>query len=323
MLGARRRWAARAAAACAVALTVAGCGGSDSSRQSANAARPTETGSDFPVTVRAANGAVTIRKAPHRVVSLSPTATETLFAIGAGPQVVAVDKQSDYPRQAPRTDIEPSQPNLEAIARYRPDLVVVSDTSPADLADGLRKLGVTVLSEPSAEDFDDAYDQIRDLGAATGHLRQAAKVVGRMRVRLGRLFASAPSGHGLSVFHELGPTSLYAASSGTFIGGIYRRLGLRNVADPAARKSGSDYPELSSEYVVSADPDLIVVADAACCAHTAASASKRAGWDQISAVKDGAVIGADADLAARWGPRLPQFVARVVQGLRTVRDSDH
>lgn len=316
MLGARRRWAARAATACAVALTVAGCGGSDRSGQTAKAARPTETRSGFPVTVRAANGAVTIRKAPHRVVSLSPTATETLFAIGAGPQVVAVDKQSDYPRRAPRTDIEPSQPNLEAIARYRPDLAVVSNTSPPDLAGGLRKLGVTVLEEPSAQDLGDAYDQIKDLGVATGHRERAATVVRRMHARLKDLFARAPSDAGLSVYHELGP-DLYAASSPTFIGRIYRRLGLHNVADKAARASQSEYPQLSSESVVASDPDLIVMTD--CCGQTAASIAKRPGWHQIAAVKEGNVVTVDADTASRWGPRLPKFVSAVVNGLERAR----
>lgn len=301
-----------------VAVLAGGCGDLGGERP-AGAAPTSGARSGFPVTVRAADGAVTVRRAPRRVVSLSPTATETLFAIGAGPQVVAVDAQSDYPRQAPRTDISPSQPNLEAIARYRPDLVVVSDTSPPDLAGGLRKLGVTVLAEPSAKDLGDAYDQIRDLGLATGHRRQAGGVVDRMRSRLEQLFAAAPSDAGLSVYHELQP-DLYSASSGTFIGGIYHRLGLRNVADAAARKSGSDYPQLSSEYVVSADPDVIVLADTKCCHQSAATVRRRAGWGQIAAVKDGDVVAVDTDLAARWGPRLPQFVAQVVADLRRVRE---
>jgi iron complex transport system substrate-binding protein len=313
-MGSRRRWAALAVAPCVAGALAAGCGGSDDDRP-ASSAPDGGARAGFPVQVRDANGLVTVRRAPRRVVSLSPTATETLFAVGAAGQVVAVDEQSNYPKQAPRTDISPSQPSLEAIARYRPDLVVISDTSPPDLAGGLRKLGVTVLEEPSAQDLDDAYDQIRDLGTATGHTDEASDVVKRMRTKLNELFARAPSGAGLSVYHELGP-ELYAASSGTFIGGIYRRLGLDNVADKAARKSGTDYPQLSSEYVVSSDPDLIVFTD--CCRQSAASVRTRAGWDAIEAVSDGGVTTVDADVASRWGPRLPQFVAAVVAGLERV-----
>lgn len=313
----RRRWAALAVTPCVVAAVASGCGGSESD-QPAGSASQSASSAGFPVRVRDADGVVTVRRRPRRVVSLSPTATETLFAIGAGDQVVAVDKQSDYPEQAPRTDIEPSQPNLEAIARYRPDLVVASDTSPPDLAAGLRKLGLAVLEEPSAQSLDDAYDQILDLGSATGHRGEASAVVDRMGSRLRRLFAAAPSDAGLSVYHELQP-DLYAASSKTFIGRIYRRLGLRNIADAAARKSGSGYPQLSSEYVVSADPDVIVLADTKCCQQTAATVRARAGWDEIRAVRDGNVVTVDTDLAARWGPRLPRFVARVVGALRAVR----
>jgi len=310
-VGSGRRWAALAAVAGAV---VAGCGGTDSDRPGGGAPERS-AGASFPVRVRDANGVVTVRRAPRRVVSLSPTATETLFAVGAGRQVVAVDEQSDYPKQAPRTDISPSQPNLEAIARYRPDLVVISDTSPPDLAAGLRKLGVTVLEEPSARNLDDAYDQIRELGAATGHAQQATTVVKRMRGQLDELFARAPSDGSSSVYHELGP-DLYAASSETFIGTIYERLGLANVADKAARGSGSEYPQLSSEYVVSSDPDLIVLTD--CCQQTAGTVGKRAGWDEVEAVANGGVITVDADIASRWGPRLPHFVSAVVAGLGRV-----
>lgn len=299
-----------------VGVAIAGCGGADAG-SGGGVSSPTAA-PGFPVTVRDAGGTVTFRSAPRRVVSLSPTATETLFAVGAGRQVVAVDEESDYPKQAPRTKISPSQPNVEAIAGYRPDLVVVSDTSPADLVRGLRKLGVKVLAEPSAQTLGDAYDQILDLGAATGHRARATAVVAHMRSRLNRLFATAPSGAGLSLYYELSP-DLYSAASDTFIGRIYKRLGLRNIADPAARKAHSPYPQLSPEYVVSADPDLVVLADAQCCKQSAATVGARPGWSKVAAVKQGHVVAVDADLASRWGPRLPQFVQQVVASLRKVR----
>lgn len=296
------------------AVPAGGCG--DTGSDGAGSGPPAGgSRAEFPVTVRAANGPVRLLRAPRRVVSLSPTATEMLFAIGAGDQVVAVDDQSNHPPEAPRTDISPSQPNLEAIAGHRPDLVVVSDTSPPDIVDGLERLGVPVLSEPAAQRLDDAYDQIVDLGQATGRRAEAERVVGRMRRRLERLFAAAGPLPRLSVYHELQP-DLYTAGSRTFMGQIYKRLGLRNVADPAVRRSGSDYPQLSSEYVVSADPDVIVLADATCCDQSEAAVRRRPGWRRIAAVKSGAVLAVDTDLAARWGPRLPRFVAQVVAGLR-------
>ena len=113
---------------------------------------------DFPITIKAANGDVTIKARPTRIVSLSPTATETLFAVGAGKQVVAVDDQSDYPKQAPRTKLSGFTPNAEAVAAYNPDLVVVSNDG--GIVASLQKLGITVILEPAAKNVAEAYDEI-------------------------------------------------------------------------------------------------------------------------------------------------------------------
>jgi iron complex transport system substrate-binding protein len=292
----RRSWAS--ALTVAVAAAAIGCGGSSDGEEATGAEQ---------------------EAVPKRIVSLSPTATETLFTIGAGPRVVAVDEQSDYPQGVPRTKLSASQPNVEAIAGYRPDLVVVSDESPGDLAEGLGELGVEVLAEPPAEDFEEAYEQIRELGAATGRREQAERLATRLRSAIDKAFASAPSGRGLSVFHELGP-DLYSAGSETFIGQVYERLGLRNVADRAAGKASTAYPQLSAEAVVSADPDLVVLADTECCGQTPTKVRARPGWDEVSAVRDGAVIAVDDDIASRWGPRVPQFIREVVRGLEAARE---
>src|SRR5207245_5128137 len=115
----------------------------------ASAAPPQPT---FPVTVKAANGNVTIPRRPQRIVSMSASATEDLFAVGAGKQVVAVDSFSSYPKNAPHTSLSAYKPNVEAIAKYRPDLVVISDDI-AHIAAQLGKLHVPVLLEPAAADL--------------------------------------------------------------------------------------------------------------------------------------------------------------------------
>jgi iron complex transport system substrate-binding protein len=241
---------------------------------------------------------------PHRIVSLSPTATESLFAIGAGKQVVAVDDQSDYPKRAPRTTLSGYTPNVEAIAGYRPDLVVLSG-DPNDVVEGLHKLGIRVLLQPAATKLADAYAEIRQLGAVTGHVRSAASLVKRMQRSINRIVKSVPKRH-LSVYHELEP-DLYSATSHTFIGTIYKLFGLRNIAD-AAGSSGNGYPQLSAEYIVSANPDVIVLADTRCCGASAATVAKRPGWSEIAAVRTGRVVGVDDSIASRWGPRIVDFV---------------
>jgi iron complex transport system substrate-binding protein len=250
--------------------------------------------------------------APRRIVSLSPTATESLFAVGAGKQVVAVDDQSDYPQQAPRTSLSGFTPNLEAIASYHPDLVVVQYDS-GDVVEGLRKLNIRVLVQPSAKNLAAAYAQIRELGSATGHRRAAAALVKRMEQAITRAVVSTPRRR-LSVYHELTP-DFYSATSTTFIGGIYKLFGLSNIAD-AADSTGSGYPQLSGEYILAANPSLIVLADTRCCGQTVATVGKRPGWAGVAAVRTGAVVAVDDSLASRWGPRVVGFVQALAKILR-------
>jgi iron complex transport system substrate-binding protein len=262
----------------------------------------------FPVTVTVTNGKVTVPKRPARIVSLSPTATETLFAIGAGAQVVAVDDQSDYPKNAPRTTLSGFTPNVESIAGYRPDLVVIS-FDPKGLSEALGKLGIPVVHQDAAATLKGAYQQIRQLGKLTGHTPQADGLVTRMKQRIGSIVAKTRTKTtGSTVYHELDPT-LFSLTSNTFVGRIYEMFGLRNVADEA--KGGTDYPQLSAEYVVSANPDLIVLADTVCCAQSARTVASRPGWSRIAAVRSGSVVRLDDSIASRWGPRLVNLVRAI------------
>jgi iron complex transport system substrate-binding protein len=253
-------------------------------------------------------------KPPTRIVSLSPTATEDLFAIGAGPQVIAVDDQSNYPKQAPRTKLSSYKPNAEAIAKYRPDLVVVSEDG--GIVAALHKLGIRTLLEPSAANLDQAYAQIVDLGRATGHAAQATRLVTRTKAQLARVVASVPHTR-LKVFDELGP-DLYSATSKTFIGSLFTLFGLTNIAD-AADKAGSGYPQLSNEYVIAESPDIVVLSDTKCCGQSPKTVAARPGWSTVSAVRHQGVVAVSDDVASRWGPRIVQFAKAVAAGIRRYR----
>jgi iron complex transport system substrate-binding protein len=252
---------------------------------------------------------------PKRIVSLSPSATETLYAIGAGRQVIAVDELSDYPRRAPRTKLSGYTPNVEAIAAYRPDLVVLAYDS-GDAVAGLRRLGIRTVVQPAPVNLDQAYRRIRLLGVVTGHPKLARRLVQRMRTSIARTVASVPRRR-LSVYHELTP-DYYSATSRTFIGRIYTLFGLRNIAD-AAPGSASGYPQLSGEYIVAANPSLIVLADGKCCGQSAATVAARPGWGSIAAVRNRAVVAIDDSVASRWGPRVVDFVRAVATALRRAR----
>ncbi|PMR58484.1 ABC transporter substrate-binding protein [Verrucosispora sp. ts21] len=268
------------------------------------------TGGAFPVTV----GSLTLDQRPEKIISLAPTATEMLFAVGAGPQVVAVDDQSNHPADAPKTELSGYQPNAEAIAAKNPDLVVLSDDR-NKIVDQLAALKIPVYLTPAAQTLDDTYQQITDLGVLTGNATAGADVVQRMKDDIAKIVAEVPQRvQAPTYFHELGP-ELYTVTSNTFIGSIYSLAGLENIADAAdADGRSGGYPQLSQEMIVAANPDFVFLSDVKCCQQSLATVSARSGWADINAVRDGQIVELDDDIASRWGPR-------VVDLLRTIVDA--
>jgi iron complex transport system substrate-binding protein len=294
---------------------LAGCGGSSGSATPSTSATTAASGAAFPVTVTGANGPLTLAAAPQRIVSLGPTLTETLFAIGAGGQVVAADDNSNYPAQAPTTKLSAFQPNAEAVVTYKPDLVVLTNDANGLVA-SLGKLKVPALVLPAPISLDEAFAQMVTLGKATGHESDAQKLTLSTRDRISAAVASVPkSVRGKRVYHELDQT-MYSVTSATFIGSVYARFGLTNIADKAeGAAAAGGYPQLSAEYIVSARPDLIVLADTKCCQQDAATLAKRPGFGALPAVKYGVVLAADDDIASRWGPRVAEFAEAVAKSL--------
>ncbi len=273
----------------------------------------TEPDDGFPVTIDAANGPVTLSARPERIVSISPTATEMLFAIGAGDQVVAVDGLSTYPDDTPVTDLSGFEPNVEAISSYEPDLVVLS-FDPGDVIDGLDAIGIPAILQPAAASLDDTYTQIEQLGAATGRIADAATVVSRMQSDIDAIVASMPPfDEAPTYYHELDPT-LYSVTSSTFVGEIYGLLGLVDIAD-AADPDGYGYPQLSAEYIIEQDPDFIFLADTKCCGQDAETVAARPGWAGLTAVQEGRVVALDDDVASRWGPRIVELLATIADAV--------
>ena len=272
----------------------------------------------FPVTIDAANGTVTIDQRPERIVSLSPTATEMLFAIGAGDQVAAVDDQSNFPADAPVTDLSGFEPNVEAIASFEPDLVVYA-TEPGDLGALLGGLGIPALQQDAAPSLDVVYLQIDQLGTATGHVSEAEALAAEMRADIDGIVESIDlPDPPLSFYHELDDT-YYSVTSSTFIGQLYVLTGLRNIADEA-KGAGGGYPQLSAEYIIQADPDLIFLADTKCCKQSPRSVAKRPGWDRMAAVEQGGVIPLDDDVASRWGPRVVNYLRAIAAAVAHVQE---
>jgi len=301
----------RSAAIVSLALAIAACGKTSN-------IEPIAAGTTtFPLTVTAENGAITIAKKPVRIVSLSPTATEDLFAIGAGRQVIAVDDQSNYPPGVPTTKLSGFEPNVEAIATYKPDLVVFADDS-HKLSASFKALGIAAILQSPPKDLSDAYKQLDVLGRVTDNRAGSANVVTKMRRDIRSLVEDAPHfDRPPTYFHELS-SDYFTATSSTFIGTVYALLGLKNIAD-AADKAGTGYPQLSAEFIIQSNPSLIFLADTKCCSQTAETVAKRPGWDKIDAVTSGRVVALDDDVVSRWGPRIVDFLRTVENALKALK----
>jgi len=296
--------------AAAPLLLAGGCGGS-SADLSARRAMAGAGAEAYPVTV----GDLTIARRPGRIVSLAPTATEVLYAIGAGPQVVAVDDQSNYPTTAPLTDLSGAMPNAAAIAAKKPDLVVLADDRDK-IVSRLGELKIPVLLTPAATTMDDAYREIGQVGALTGHRAEAEALHLQMSASINRIVKGVPTRRRpLSYYYELDPT-LYTVTSRTFIGSIFSMFGMADVAD-AADPTGVEggYPKLSPDALIKSDPDVIFLADDTCCGQSAQTVGARQGWKTITAVTLGHVFPLDDDIAARWGPRTVDFVQSIADAL--------
>lgn len=279
----------------AFALALAACGNDEEAAPPAS-----QPGADFPVTVQRSDGReITIQEPPERIASLSPGATEILFAIGAGESVAASDNFSDYPPEAEQTTkLDAFEPNLEAIVAVEADLIIDAHNQD-NVVEALDDLGEAVLYLVVPEGVDGVLEQIRLFGRVTDHQQEAENLGQSLEARIDAIEAElADVEQGPRVFHELDNT-LFTAAPGSFVGDLYNLLKAENVA------AGSDnpYPQLTQEVIIERDPEVIILADEEF-GETPEAVKSRPGWDVISAVKNDRIHGIDPDTVSRPGPRV-------------------
>lgn len=260
---------------------------------------------------------VTLDGPAQRIVSMAPSNTEILFAIGAGDQVIGRDQLSDYPEEAKNvTDIGSTFEalNTELIVSLQPDLVLAAEINTPEQVKQLEDLGLTVYYLKNPLTFEEMYANIELVAQLTGHETEAATLIESLEARVAAVDEKiAPLSSRPSVFYELDatdPAKPYTAGRGTFISQLIERAGGSNIA---ADLEG--YLQMSLEQVVAADPAFIILGDARY-GITPESVAQRPGWENLSAVKNGNVLPFNDDLVSRPGPRLVDALEELAKLLR-------
>jgi iron complex transport system substrate-binding protein len=299
-----------------IAAFALACGSGASSQpavqaDSATATTPTPAvRSAYPLTITGSDGrSITFTEAPKRIVSLSPGATEILFAIGAGGRLAGTDRFSDFPEAAkalPKIDY--SNPNLEALVGLRPDLVIAAgrqrNAIPAFEQAGLR---VLVAEEPGS--VAGVIDRVRLLGRVTDHPTDAGDLAANLQARVGAVKEAINAvTAGPRIYHELDP-KLFSVTPNSFIGDVYTILKAQNIVPVGS----NPYPQITAESIIRADPQVILLGDSIFPGGSPDEVKRRPGWNVIDAVRGDRVYGLDPDTISRPGPRVVDALEEVAR----------
>ncbi len=314
-----RSVAAMVVLSCIALLALTACSGAaprpttlltpDARGASAASSATAPLASTFPLTVTDSSGtAVTLNVAARAIVSHSPGATEILFAIGAGSQVIAADEFSDFPTAAKALKkVKYSDPNPEAEVALQPDLVILA-TNQKGMVDAFRKLGLPVLFNQEPDSLDGVLGNVRLLGRLAGRTAEADALATQMQARIAAVTSKVGDvQQGPTVFYELSDT-LYSAAPNTFIGGMLSALKARNIAQGAT----SPFPQLTAEAVIAAGPEVILLADAKF-GGAPEQVRARPGWAVIPAVKHDRLHPVDPDVMNRPGPRVVEGMEQMAR----------
>ncbi|MBP6208254.1 MAG: cobalamin-binding protein [Anaerolineales bacterium] len=310
-----------------IALLLAGCGPASNPTEApapvsteAPAVEVTEAPAvnESAITLVDGLGRDVVMDAPaQRIVSLAPSNTEILFALGAGSQVVGRDSFSDYPAEALSvTDIGATYEalNTELIVSLKPDLILLAEVNAAEQVKTLEDLGLTVYYLKNPTTLEEMYANLEIVAQLTGRQPEAAELIESLKARVAAVDEKImPLSSRLSIFYEIDatdPAKPYTAGKGTFITLLIDRAGGYNIA---ADLDG--YPQLSLEQVVAADPMFIILGDSAY-GVTPESIATRPGWENLSAVKNNQIFPFDDNLVSRPGPRLVDGLEALAKLLR-------
>ena len=259
---------------------------------------------------------ITLEGVPQRIISLAPSNTEILFAVGAGSQVVGRDEFSDYPAEAASIDSiggSFGEYNMEAILALEPDLVLAAEINTPELVKQLEDLGLTVYYLKNPTTLEGMYTNLETVAGLTGH--DATELVDSLKTRVAAIDEKImPLSSRISVFYEIDatdPTNPWTYGPGTFGDLLIDRAGGYNIGNIAS----DPYPQLSLEQIVEANPVVIMLGDSMW-GVTPISVLDRPGWGSIEAVKTNSIFPIDDNLISRPGPRLVDGLEQIAKLLR-------
>ncbi|MCG1028491.1 ABC transporter substrate-binding protein [Virgibacillus halodenitrificans] len=295
-----------------------GCGSGDSGDNDAsnkakdeetNTEQTEETGQgDFPVTLTdAIDKEVTLEEKPERIVSLIPSNTEIAFSLGLDEEVVGVSDHDNYPEAVQEKEkIGGMELNIEKIIGLKPDLVLAHASSAHNAEAGLQQLrdaGISVFVVADAQNVDQTYESIQQIGEITGTTEKAEEIVGNMKDEFAKLEEKAKTiseEDRKSVFFEVSPApEIFTAGKNTFFNNLLQIIHAENAA-----KEQDGWVQIDPESIVKLNPDVIVTTYGHYEENAEESVLSRDGWDSVTAIKNEAVYDIHSDLISRPGPRL-------------------
>ncbi|AZB42673.1 ABC transporter substrate-binding protein [Bacillus sp. FJAT-42376] len=299
---------------------ISGCGQDSAAPEQMNEKQTAQSEkAEFPVKIKDASGKeVTIEKEPGKIVSLIPSNTEILFAMGLGDKVIGVTDNDNYPEEAVKKEkVGGMDFNVEKIIGLQPDLVLAHESGAHNSADGLKQLedaGIKVILIKDAQSFDKVYESIDMIGQATGEREESGKIVEGMKKKLAEIKEKAsaiPEDQRKSVFAEVSPSpEIYTAGKDTFLNDILTTVGAKNAA---AGQSG--WPKMSEEAIVKLNPDVIVTTYGYYSPNPVEQVMSRKGWESVTAIKEKAVFDVHSDKVTRPGPRLIEGVEELANAI--------
>ena len=295
-----------------------GCGSTEESSESnVNNEQTEEQTGAFPVTITDdAGNEVTIEEQPDSIVSLLPSATETLFALGLDEEIVGVSDYDNYPaKAADKEKVGSMDLNLEAILALQPDVAFLQDYHVANASDGIKQLqaaGIEVVIVEIGSTFDSVYKSIEMIGKATGKSTEADQIVTGMKDKVKELQEKAEGiTETKSVWVEISPQpDIYTAGNGTYINEMLEIIGAVNVAGDL-----EGWPKVSEEEAVNMNPDVILTTYGYYVEDASEQILARDGWQEVTAVKNEEVYDIHSDMVTRSGPRLVEGMEEIAKAV--------